>query len=42
MAEKEYFRMESLTQRVCAVVAVCLCWGILALILVGDILRDRH
>lgn len=34
--------MESVSQRICAALAVCLCWGLLAMILVGDVIRHRH
>jgi hypothetical protein len=34
--------MESISQRICAAVAVGFCWSILALIFVSDVLGDKH
>ncbi len=34
--------METMTQRICAALAVGLCWGLLAMILVGDMVRARE
>ena len=38
----EEYKMESIAQRVCATLAVCFCWSLLALILVGDLLGSKH